>query len=60
MGSKQYGIDPKRLEQYSLEIKKVSELGTEVAIVIGGATFFVELKLKVQDLTGSRVIIWGC
>ncbi len=40
MGSKQYGIDPKRLEQYALEIKKVSELGTEVAIVIGGGNIF--------------------
>lgn len=40
MGSKQYGIDPKRLEQYSNEIKKVIELGVEVAIVIGGGNIF--------------------
>ena len=40
MGSKQYGIDPKRLEQYALEIKKVSKQGAEVAIVIGGGNIF--------------------
>jgi len=40
MGSKQYGIDPERLEQYTSEIKKVTELGVEVAIVIGGGNIF--------------------
>ncbi len=40
MGSKQYGIDPERLEQYTDEIKKVIELGVEVAIVIGGGNIF--------------------
>lgn len=40
MGFKQYGIDPKRLEQYTNEIKKVIELGVEVAIVIGGGNIF--------------------
>ena len=40
MGSKQYGIDPERLEQYTSEIKEVIELGVEVAIVIGGGNIF--------------------
>ncbi|HAA13590.1 MAG TPA: UMP kinase [Cytophagales bacterium] len=40
MGNKQYGIDSSRLEQYALEIKKVKELGLEVAIVIGGGNIF--------------------
>ena len=40
MGEKQYGIDPARLEQYSLEIKKVKDLGLEVAVVIGGGNIF--------------------
>lgn len=40
MGSQQYGIDPNRLEQYALEIKKVHDLGVEVAIVIGGGNIF--------------------
>ena len=40
MGEKNYGIDPERLKQYSLEVKKVKELGLEVAIVIGGGNIF--------------------
>lgn len=40
MGSKQYGIDPARLEQYAQEIKKVVDAGVEVAIVIGGGNIF--------------------
>jgi uridylate kinase len=40
MGDKQYGIDSKRLEQYAQEIKRVHDLGVEVAIVIGGGNIF--------------------
>ena len=40
MGEKKYGIDPERLQQYADEIKKVKELGVEVAIVIGGGNIF--------------------
>lgn len=40
MGSSGYGIDPKRLEQYAQEIKKVKDLGVEIAIVIGGGNIF--------------------
>ncbi len=35
-GTSGQGLDPKILEQYAGEIKKVSEQGVEVAIVIGG------------------------
>lgn len=40
MGEKNYGIDPNRLEQYAQEIKKVKDLGVEIAIVIGGGNIF--------------------
>ncbi len=40
MGNKQYGIDPERLQQYSAEIKTVTELGVQLAIVIGGGNIF--------------------
>lgn len=40
LGSKSYGIDPQVLEQYAQEIKKVHELGVEIAIVIGGGNIF--------------------
>ena len=40
MGSKQYGIDSDRLEQYTHEIQKVRDRGIEIAIVIGGGNIF--------------------
>ncbi|WP_372473628.1 UMP kinase [Capnocytophaga sp. ARDL2] len=40
MGDNEYGIDSKRLTEYATEIKKVVDLGVEVAIVIGGGNIF--------------------
>ena len=40
MGERQYGIDPKRLENYAEEIKSVVDKGVEVAIVIGGGNIY--------------------
>ena len=40
MGEKNYGIDPNVLQQYTNEIRKVKEMGVEVAIVIGGGNIF--------------------
>lgn len=40
MGSRQYGIDNDRLKAYAAEIKKITDLGCQVAIVIGGGNIF--------------------
>jgi len=40
MGTRQYGIDPKRLQEYAEEIKKITNNGVEVAVVIGGGNIF--------------------
>lgn len=40
MGEQQYGIDSNRLMQYAQEIKEVSALGVQVAVVIGGGNIF--------------------
>lgn len=40
MGSKHYGIDPKMLEKYALEIQQVIDLGIQVAVVIGGGNIY--------------------
>lgn len=40
MGNRQYGIDPERLKEYADEIKEITALGVEVAIVIGGGNIF--------------------
>jgi uridylate kinase len=44
LGSGQYGIDPKRLAEYAEEIKAASDLGIEIAIVIGGGNIFRGLQ----------------
>lgn len=40
MGDKKFGISPEMLTHYSKEIKKIIDLGIEVAIVIGGGNIF--------------------
>lgn len=40
LGERQYGIDPKRLSEYALDIKEIVNQGVEVAIVIGGGNIF--------------------
>jgi len=40
MGIRQYGIDPKRLNEYAEEIKTIVEKKVELAIVVGGGNIF--------------------
>lgn len=40
MGDKQFGIDNARLAKYAEQIKEVTDLGVELAIVIGGGNIF--------------------
>lgn len=40
VGNQTHGIDSERLLQYTKEIKKVRDLGIEIAIVIGGGNIF--------------------
>ena len=40
MGNKQFGIDNQRLAEYAEQIKELTEMGVEVAIVIGGGNIF--------------------
>ena len=40
LGKKEFGIEPKVIDQISSEIKEVHEMGIEVAIVIGGGNIF--------------------
>ena len=39
-GSRKYGIDPTTLKFLSLEVKKVFDLGLQIALVIGGGNIF--------------------
>lgn len=40
LGDQEFGIDPKRLDQYANDIKAIQEKGMEIAIVIGGGNIF--------------------
>ena len=40
MGKQEYGIDPKVLSALSAEVRKVTELGVQVALVMGGGNIF--------------------
>lgn len=40
MGTKAYGIDQEKLQSYAQQIKEISLLGIEIAIVIGGGNIF--------------------
>jgi len=40
MGNQEYGLDAQKLDEYASEIKKVFDLGCQVAIVIGGGNIF--------------------
>ncbi|MCL6523531.1 MAG: UMP kinase [Thermoflavifilum sp.] len=40
MGKRNYGIDPEVIAQYAQDIKSVTDLGVQVAIVIGGGNIY--------------------
>lgn len=40
MGERNYGIDPQMLDQYAKEIKQITNIGVQVAIVIGGGNIY--------------------
>ncbi|HYD20415.1 MAG TPA: UMP kinase [Flavipsychrobacter sp.] len=40
MGERNFGLDPKMLEQYAVDIKAITDLGVQVAVVIGGGNIY--------------------
>jgi uridylate kinase len=40
MGDRSYGLDPKMLDQYAQDIKAITNLGVQVAVVIGGGNIY--------------------
>lgn len=40
MGDRNFGIAPKMLEQYAQEIKSITDIGVQVAVVIGGGNIY--------------------
>jgi len=46
MGSKSFGMDPEIIEQYAKDIKGITELGVQVAVVIGGGNIYRGMNEK--------------
>ncbi|NND33542.1 MAG: UMP kinase [Saprospiraceae bacterium] len=44
MGNQAFGIQPKMLQHYAQQIKSLREIGTEIAVVIGGGNIFRGLQ----------------
>lgn len=50
MGEKIYGIEPITVEYMANEIKKTSEIGVQIAIVIGGGNIFRGIEASAQGI----------
>lgn len=46
MGENSFGLDPVMIEQFAREIKTITELGVEVAVVIGGGNIYRGMNEK--------------
>jgi uridylate kinase len=46
MGDKSFGMDPSVIEQYAKDIKGITELGVQVAVVIGGGNIYRGMNEK--------------
>jgi len=44
MGDKEFGIDPKQIEQYAKEVKQIVDKGVQVAVVIGAGNIYRGLE----------------
>jgi uridylate kinase len=59
MGEVGYGIDPKIVTRVAREIKEVSDLGVEVALVIGGGNIFRGLKASAAGMDRASADYMG-
>lgn len=58
LGSEDYGIDPKIIDRIAVEIKDVTQLGIQVAVVIGGGNIFRGAGLAesgIDRITGDHM-----
>jgi uridylate kinase len=59
MGDKGYGIDPATVEFMASEIKKVADIGIQVAIVIGGGNIFRGIEASVKGMERASADYMG-
>ncbi len=55
MGKKEFGLHSTRLKQYAQEVKKVVDMGAQVAIVIGGGNIFRGFSSDIKENTIDRI-----
>lgn len=58
-GSLGFGIDPKVIQNMAFEIKEVTEMGIQVALVIGGGNIFRGLAASTQGMDRSTADYMG-
>lgn len=59
MGDKSFGIDQKVVNYIASELKGVSELGTQIAIVIGGGNIFRGLEASAEGMERTSADYMG-
>lgn len=59
MGDRGYGIDPATVEYMAAEIKKVVDMGVQIAIVIGGGNIFRGVQASVEGMERASADYMG-
>ena len=59
MGDKQFGIDQKIVQYISDELKGISQLGIQMAIVIGGGNIFRGLEASAEGMERTSADYMG-
>lgn len=59
MGDTQYGIEPATVDYMASEVKKVFDLGVQVAIVIGGGNIFRGVEASVKGMERASADYMG-
>jgi uridylate kinase len=59
MGDQSYGLDPKIIGRIAQEVKSVSQLGVQIALVIGGGNIFRGLKGAAQGMERATADYMG-
>ena len=59
MGEKEFGLDNIVIDELSSEIKEVKDLGTEIAIVVGGGNIFRGLNASASGMDRSSADYMG-
>ena len=45
-----FGVDPSRIHEIAAELKQVHDIGTEIAIVVGGGNFFRGVAVQAKNM----------